>query len=583
MGRTYTFFILCLLLGWGSAAGAAERCRVHCDRSLYAAGETIWLRGWVTDPEGQAATSRFLYVELLRDGKGSVEQRVKIKSRGGIFFGQIDLPEDMESGWYTLRAYTLAQKDWPAEALYHTRLLVRGMGTVPVIYGTADAAGAAEETPEVNVSLAMAKDGHLTVALTDAEGTPVLGNFSLSVTNSRYADFDFQTRPEEAVAAPERPEGEREYAQEVDFRIKSIRRRLPEQYSISIMSQDINYYYSQDVEGNRDLKGEQGQHFRIPDLDFPEGTLFSVNVTGAWYIYPASEPEGFAEPFDYGPTWPDQEEIRDTVLIRERLEGTVVPLPADDTLTASNITAERKPVFYRPDRFVSPFSTVFERRQVQLREDLKKYDDRNLMLHITASYPNFIMLMKEDQNSFGWGLYTMRGASLSQQTTISGGTAATSSSASFSPVVLYIDGIKQEDWTEAYTLSVRDVQNIYVLRGAEAALYQAPAVVLLEMRQFDAREFGDDRPGKQQATIGIQPLGWQQPKTFHPATAANPDRLGTLYWNPCIRTDAAGQADIVLPEFPEGGAYLRLEGQTLDGRWFSSRLPLSPEIVGDEK
>ncbi len=561
--------LLLLLLWPGSPSRAAERVWAHCDRSLYAAGETVWLRGWVTDQEDGDPVSKFLYVELLRDGTGAVEQRIKIKSRGGIFFGQIELPQDMESGWYTLRSYTLAQKDWPAEALYHTRLLIRGVGPVPGLYGKACAASANEKDTDVKVDLSVSADGRLSIALTDAEGSPVLGNFSLSVTNSRYADFDFQSKPEESVPILELPEGEREYAQEVDFRIKSIRRHLPEQYSVSIMSQDIGYYYSQDVEGSRSLKGEEGQHFRIPDLDFPEGTLFSVNVTGAWYVYPASEPESFAEPFDYGPTWPAREEIRDTARIREYLKGTVVPLPADDTLTASKITAERKPAFYRPDRIVGPFSAVFEWRQVQLREDLKKYDDRNLMLHITASYPNFIMLMMENGNSFGWNLYTMRSASLSQQASISGGTATTSSSASFSPVVLYIDGIKQEDWTEAYTLSVRDVHNIYVLRGAEAALYQAPAVVLLEMRHYDAREFDNDRPGKQQATIGIQPLGWQQPKNFDPSPSGNPDRQGTLYWNPCIRTDAAGQAAVALPELPEA-YYLRLEGQTLDGRRFSA-------------
>ena len=84
---------------------AAERVRVSCDRSLYAAGETIWLRGWVTEagsPAGEVGempTSKFLYVELLRDGLGSVEQRIKLKERGGMFFGQMPLDEGLESGW----------------------------------------------------------------------------------------------------------------------------------------------------------------------------------------------------------------------------------------------------------------------------------------------------------------------------------------------------------------------------------------------------------------------------------------------------------------------------------------------------
>ena len=136
MNRFFCSFLpaLCLMLGVVMPLHAEERARVYCDRSLYAAGETIWMRGWITDVDGAAATSKFMYVELLRDGAGSVEKRIKLKERGGMFLGQMELPEDLESGWYTLRAYTLAQKDWPAEALFHTRVLIRGTGTIPGLY-----------------------------------------------------------------------------------------------------------------------------------------------------------------------------------------------------------------------------------------------------------------------------------------------------------------------------------------------------------------------------------------------------------------------------------------------------------------
>lgn len=125
MNRVGIFlFVFLGMLSAGSAL-ATERVRMSCDRSLYAAGETIWLRGWVTEAGfpagvvGEMPTSRFLYVELLRDGVGGVERRLKLKERSGMFFGQMELPEDLEGGWYTLRAYTRAQKDWPAEALFH--------------------------------------------------------------------------------------------------------------------------------------------------------------------------------------------------------------------------------------------------------------------------------------------------------------------------------------------------------------------------------------------------------------------------------------------------------------------------------
>ena len=115
-------------------------------------------------------------------------------------------------------------------------------------------------------------------------------------------------------------------------------------------------------------------------------------------------------------------------------------------------------------------------------------------------------------------------------------------------------------------MTVREVQNLYVLRGTEAALYSAAAVVLLELRHFDEKML-EEKKNERKTTIALLPLGWQQPKAFDAAPALNPDRQGTLYWNPCIRTDVQGCADIILPELPDN-YYLRLEGLTLDGRWF---------------
>ena len=560
----FLFLMLC------PASRAVERVRMHCDRSLYAAGETVWLRAWVTDEDGGLPTSKYLYVELLRDGLGSVERRIKVKERSGMFFGQMELPDDLESGWYTLRAYTRAQKDWPAEALFHTRLLIRGTGPVPSLYDARTARPHADDS-EIRATFTSDADGYLAVTLTDADGDPVIGNFSLSVVRGRYAVFDYQALTSaSADAAAGLVEGPREYTQELDFRVKSFRNRLPDQYDVAIMSQDIGYYYSTDVPGDRSVKGGEGQSFRIPDLDYPEETLFTVNVTGSKFIFPAAEEDSFAGPFDYGPTWPIREEIRDTAVIRQRFEGTVAPLPADDTITASTITAERRPSYYKPDRFVSPYSNVFDWRQVKLRDELQKYDDMDLMTYIAAHFPSLFISYSSDSPGLQTGrmMYTTRSASFSQRVTVSHGQASYKYSGGFNPVALYIDGNREPNWDEASTYSVRNVQNLYVLRGVEAALYKAAAVVLLELRHFDERML-EEKKNERKTTIGLLPLGWQRPLTFDAAPALNADRQGTLYWNPCIRTDAAGRADIALPELPEG-CYYRLEGQTLDGRFFSA-------------
>lgn len=571
MNRSLPLFLALCLLFSGHPLSAVERVYLHCDRSLYAAGETIWMRGWITD-DTEVPTSKFLYVELLRDGMESVEKRIKVKERNGMFFGQMELPDDLDSGWYTLRAYTKAQKDWPAEALFHTRVLIRGSGSVPELYGGTQVGmhGLSESGSTVLVSMETASDGRLSVFLHDNAGNPVAGNFSLSVVPGSYAGLDFQTPLAQTQIFPlaELSEGEREYTQELDFLVKSVRNRLPEQYGVAIMSQDIGYYFSTEVEGSRSVKGGEGQPFRIPELDYPEETLFTVNVTGSKFLYPAGVDEQFAEPFDYGPTWPVREVVRDTAAIRERLEGTVAPLPSDDTLTASLVTAERKPAFYKHPRLVGPYSNLFEWRQVKLREDLKKYDDMDLMTYIATNFPGlFVTSSSAGGMSAFRSMYTTRSATLRMK--VSHGVMKVA--AGFDPVTLYIDGSRQEDWTGAATFSVRNVQNLFVLRGAEAALYNAGAVVLLELRRFDESMIEEARNNERKTTIGLLPLGYQKPKSFDAAPTLNANRQGTYYWNPCIRTDASGRAEITLPSIPEG-QYIRLEGQTLDGRFFSAWL-----------
>lgn len=562
------FLLAILSLCLSNNLSAGERVVVSSDRSVYATGETVWFRGWVTDSDGAEVaqpTSKYLYVELLRDGIGSVEKRIKVKERSGMFIGQMELPDDLDSGWYTLRAYTRAQKDWPAEALFHARVLIRGVGPMPELF-IAQRDSAAGDS-DIMVKLTPEADGHLSVRLSDATGNSVPGNFSLSVVRSRYADFDFQYFPAHAAVDTTLPEGGREYTQELDFRVKSVRNRLPVKYGVAIMSQDIRYYHSSEVAGDRSVRGEEGQSFRIPELDFPEGTLFTINTTGSKLIFPAMEEESFAAPFDYGPTYPILEKVRDTLVIRERLEGIAALFPADDTIPASTISSERKASYYKPERTVGPFSSVFEWRQVKLRDELQKYDDMDLMAYISSKFAGLFVSSSVDGLSTGRGMYTNRSGSVTQRVTVSHGEVKYANIVGYSPVDLYIDGVKQSDWDEAASLTVSNVQNLYVLRGTEAALYKASAVVLLELRRFDEKMLKEVHKNSLRTTIGLLPLGYQRPKSFNTGPALNTERQSTLYWNPCIRTDAAGRAGIALPELP-GSYYVRIVGQTLDGRWF---------------
>ena len=106
---------------------APEKVYLHYDRSCYAAGETIWFKGWVQEASRHSGLppSNFLYAEVL-DGSGETLVRVKIKRTGGGFPGCIELPDNLESGDYTLRAYTLWQLNNPAGYLFNDRIRIQG-------------------------------------------------------------------------------------------------------------------------------------------------------------------------------------------------------------------------------------------------------------------------------------------------------------------------------------------------------------------------------------------------------------------------------------------------------------------------
>lgn len=84
-----------------------ERLHVVTDRDMYCAGDTIWLRVFVTDAASlrQTDMSKYVYVEL-HCPFNSVKSRVKIIERDKVFAGYVPLEENLPEGDYTLLAYT---------------------------------------------------------------------------------------------------------------------------------------------------------------------------------------------------------------------------------------------------------------------------------------------------------------------------------------------------------------------------------------------------------------------------------------------------------------------------------------------
>ncbi|MBO9731987.1 MAG: hypothetical protein J7623_25315 [Chitinophaga sp.] len=83
----------------------AEKVYLHLDKDYYAAGETIWFKGYITLQGMPSTTATNLYVELLDKNNNIVQKKLFAAGNAGSP-GNFDLPETQKPGVYQLRAYT---------------------------------------------------------------------------------------------------------------------------------------------------------------------------------------------------------------------------------------------------------------------------------------------------------------------------------------------------------------------------------------------------------------------------------------------------------------------------------------------
>ncbi len=84
-----------------------EKVHMTTDRNHYMGGDTIWFRGFVVSSATHepVSVSKYLYVEL-RTPYNTVDQRIKVIERDGVYAGYVPLDMRVPEGDYTLVAYT---------------------------------------------------------------------------------------------------------------------------------------------------------------------------------------------------------------------------------------------------------------------------------------------------------------------------------------------------------------------------------------------------------------------------------------------------------------------------------------------
>ncbi|WP_114941050.1 TonB-dependent receptor plug domain-containing protein [Mucilaginibacter endophyticus] len=102
-----------------------EKVHLHLDRNYHSSGDTLRFRAYVVNAQNNQLTdlSKVLYIDLLNNQDSRViELRFPIDD-GGVS-GWVALPDSLEKGTYTLRAYTAWMRNFKPELFYRTTLKI---------------------------------------------------------------------------------------------------------------------------------------------------------------------------------------------------------------------------------------------------------------------------------------------------------------------------------------------------------------------------------------------------------------------------------------------------------------------------
>ena len=106
-----------------TAAFPAEKIYIHYDKDYYAAGQTVWFKGYLYSNWKPSGLSNNFYIQLTND-KGDVISHKEYPVIGATVKGSIDIPDSLEQGNYYVRAFTPGIMNYDETLIYKKRLPV---------------------------------------------------------------------------------------------------------------------------------------------------------------------------------------------------------------------------------------------------------------------------------------------------------------------------------------------------------------------------------------------------------------------------------------------------------------------------
>lgn len=102
-----------------------EKVYLHFDRDKYAAGETAWLKAYLSADYLPDTISTTLYVELVNKDQLILGRKV-LPVLAGTSAGHMEIPDSLETGVYTVRAFTASMALTMPDFIFKKGLYVHG-------------------------------------------------------------------------------------------------------------------------------------------------------------------------------------------------------------------------------------------------------------------------------------------------------------------------------------------------------------------------------------------------------------------------------------------------------------------------
>jgi hypothetical protein len=429
----------------------------------------------------------------------------------------------------------------------------------------------------------------LTISLKDTVGAPVLGEFSISVTDSSlapsvpyrenllsYMELTSELRGE--VEDPgyyfENPSAEteryldllmmtqgwryhsvslkkykREYFQEISGSVAGLFRKEAKNTTLMVFAPSIKLQQA--------FYLEKKSTFLLEGLSFPDSTKFLFGVAGkqGGQLYGLKIDAEVFPPLTFATNYTIPQVKKSVIESAVKEQRAISTGEEMRTLKEVVIVAPVKEIFV-PKFNPSPFLHSFRKEDIRERNQLTEFDNMMLQDYIVSTFP---------------GLYKENGKIISPRAVTFNGPGEP---------LLYVDGLQwnSTEMLEQYGMTVMDIENVAFLRGtAGAAFNTINGVILITSRRAGSGILEKKTPTN---VARVTPLGYQKNVDFYSpkyevAKEINSpvkDLRTTLYWNPSVKTDAMGTAIVVFYTGDRDSKMdIRIEGFTKWGEAFVKR------------